>query len=47
MVYYKNVTPSDKFFGKDKDVLKMRVKIMKQTMKKRRRLNQMGLVRVH
>ena len=35
-----NVTPSDKYFGRDQEILEQRKKIKTETMKKRRRLNQ-------
>ena len=34
-----NVTPADKYYGRDFDVLKNREKVRKQTMKLRRELN--------
>ncbi len=36
-----NVTPSDKYFGRDKEVLKNRMKIKKQTIRERRKINKM------
>jgi len=36
-----NVTPSDKYFGRDKDILKNRIKIKKQTTRERRKINKM------
>ena len=36
-----NVTPSDKYFGKDKEILKNRMKIKKQTIRERRKINKM------
>jgi hypothetical protein len=35
-----NVTPSDKYFGRDREILKRREEIKAQTMKLRRKLNQ-------
>jgi hypothetical protein len=40
-----NVTPSDKYFGRDQEILEHRKKTKTETMKRRRRLNQtMGLM---
>jgi len=36
-----NVTPSDKYFGRDKEILKNRIKIKKQTIRERRKINKM------
>jgi len=36
-----NVTPSDKYFGRDKEILKNRMKIKKQTIRERRKINKM------
>jgi hypothetical protein len=36
-----NVTPSDKYFGKDKEILKNRRKIKKQPIRERRKINKM------
>ena len=36
-----NVTPSDKYYGRDKEILKNRMKIKKQTMRERRKINKM------
>jgi len=36
-----NVTPSDKYFGRDKEILKNRMKIKKQTIQERRKINKM------
>ena len=35
-----NVTPSDKYFGRDREILEQRKKTKTETMKRRRRLNQ-------
>jgi hypothetical protein len=35
-----NVTPSDKYFGRDQGILEQRKKTKTETMKRRRRLNQ-------
>ena len=37
-----NVTPADKYYGRDLYVLKNREKVRKQTMKLRRKLNRMA-----
>ena len=39
-----NVTPADKYYGRDVDVLKNREKVRKQTMKLRRKLNRMAVL---
>jgi len=36
-----NVTPTDKYFGRDKEILKNRMKIKKQTIRERRKINKM------
>jgi len=36
-----NVTPSDKYFGRDKEILKNRMKIKKQTIRERKKINKM------
>jgi len=36
-----NVMPSDKYFGGDKEILKNRRKIKKQTIQERRKINKM------
>jgi len=36
-----NVTPNDKYFGRDKEILKNRMKIKKQTIRERRKINKM------
>ena len=36
-----NVTPRDKYFGRDKEILKNRMKIKKQTIRERRKINKM------
>jgi hypothetical protein len=35
-----NVTPLDKYFGRDRKILEQRKKTKTETMKRRRRLNQ-------
>jgi hypothetical protein len=35
-----NVTPSDKYFGRDREILEQRKKIKAETVKKRRKWNQ-------
>jgi hypothetical protein len=35
-----NVTPSDKYFGRDREILEQRKKIKAETMKQRRKWNQ-------
>jgi len=39
-----SVTPADKYFGRDFDILKNREKVRKQTMKLRRKLNRMAVL---
>ena len=36
-----NVTPSDKYFGREREILKNRRKIKKQTIRERRKINKM------
>ena len=36
-----NVTPSEKYLGRDKEILKNRMKIKKQTIQERRKINKM------
>ena len=36
-----NVTPHDKYFGRDKEILKNRMKIKKQTIQERKKINKM------
>jgi alpha-L-fucosidase len=36
-----NVTPSDMYFGRDKEILKNRMKIKKQTIQERKKINKM------
>jgi putative transposase len=36
-----NVTPSDKYFGRDKEILKNRMKTKKRTIQERRKINKM------
>lgn len=42
-----NVTPSDKFFGRDQEILKQRKKTKTETIKLRRRLNQTKALMEH
>ncbi len=39
-----NVTPSDKYFGRDKEILKKRMKIKKQTIRERKKINKMIMI---
>ena len=39
-----NVTPSDKYFGRDQEVLKNRMKLKTQTIRERRKINKMILL---
>ena len=39
-----NVTPSDKYFGRDQEILKNRMKLKTQTIRKRRKINKMILL---
>jgi hypothetical protein len=39
-----NVTPLDKYFGMDKEILKNRMKIKKQTIQERKKINKMMIV---
>ena len=39
-----NVTPADKYYGRDRVILKKREKVRKETMKMRRELNQMAML---
>ncbi len=39
-----NVTPRDKYFGRDKEILKNRMKIKKQTIQQRKKINKMMVV---
>jgi len=39
-----NVVPADKYNGRDRDILKNRTKIRKQTMKLRRKLNRTAVL---
>jgi putative transposase len=39
-----NVTPSDKYFGRDKEILKNRMKIKKQTIQERKKINKMMML---
>jgi hypothetical protein len=36
-----NVTPSDKYFGRDKEIMKNRMEIKKQTIRERKKINEM------
>lgn len=36
-----NITPRDKYFGRDKEILKNRMKIKKQTIQERKKINKM------
>jgi hypothetical protein len=39
-----NVTPADKYFGRDRLVLERREKVRRETMKKRRELNRLAML---
>jgi hypothetical protein len=39
-----NVTPADKYYGRDRVILKKREKVRKETMKMRRELNRMAML---
>ena len=39
-----NVTPSDKYFSRDQEILKNRMKLKTQTIRKRRKINKMILL---
>ena len=39
-----NVTPSDKYFGRDQEILKNRMKLKTQTIRERRKINKMILL---
>jgi HEPN domain-containing protein len=39
-----NVTPSDKYYGRDQEILKNRMKLKTQTIRKRRKINKMILL---
>jgi len=41
-----NVTPADKYYGRDKDILKNRMKIKKQTIRNRRKINKMIMLAI-
>lgn len=36
-----NVTPSDKYYGRDKEIIKNRIKIKKQTIREKGKINKM------
>jgi len=36
-----NVTPRDKYYGRDKEILKNRMKIKNQTIRERKKINKM------
>jgi hypothetical protein len=38
------VTPADKYYGRDRVILKKREKVRKETMKMRRELNRMAML---
>jgi len=39
-----NVTPSDKYFGRDQEILKNRMKLKTQTIRRGRKINKMILL---